>query len=515
MPSKRQVQDDLIDELEVQFCLREAEQALEQPLWSPLPGPQLMAYTTEADELFYGGQAGGGKSDLILGLAFTSHQNSIIFRREYPQLKGLIQRARKILKPCDASYNSQEKTWGGIPGDRVLELGAVQYEESVEKYQGRPHDLKAFDEITHFSKLQYKFLTGWARTSDENQRVRIVCTGNPPTTAEGRWVIEYWAPWLDPKHPNPAVPGELRWFAVLNGEDVEVDGCEPFEYTNPEGETELITPRSRTFIPASVDDNPYYAKTGYKAVLQGLPEPLRSQMLRGDFTAGIEDDPWQIIPTEWIEAAFERWRRRPQPDQAQTSLGVDPARGGRDKTVMAPAFGDWVGNLLKHPGSATPDGPTVAGLAMAAAAEGVAINIDVCAIGSSPFDSLLQLGANAIALNGSEAAKDARGKPLLDRSKKIGFINLRAYWHWRLRELLDPAYEPTLALPPDPELLADLSAPRYRFSNWRVQVEDKGEIKKRIGRSPDCGEAVIYAVCPETPQPVVIKRHRPTAVTNW
>lgn len=47
-------------------------------LWVPNPGPQTDAYICEADELFYGGQAGGGKTDLGLGLALTAHQRGLI-----------------------------------------------------------------------------------------------------------------------------------------------------------------------------------------------------------------------------------------------------------------------------------------------------------------------------------------------------------------------------------------------------------------------------------------------------
>jgi len=52
-------------------------------IWTPLPGPQKVAYHSDADELFYGRSAGGGKSDLIIGLSLTAHKKSIIFRREY------------------------------------------------------------------------------------------------------------------------------------------------------------------------------------------------------------------------------------------------------------------------------------------------------------------------------------------------------------------------------------------------------------------------------------------------
>ena len=42
---------------------------------------------------------------------------------------------------------------------------------------------------------------------------------------------------------------------------------------------QIITPKSRTFIPARVTDNSYYMASGYMSQLQSLPEPLRSQML--------------------------------------------------------------------------------------------------------------------------------------------------------------------------------------------------------------------------------------------
>jgi hypothetical protein len=63
------------------------------PLSTPLPGPQTLAYHTPADELFYGGAAGGGKTDLLLCLAATVHQNGLILRRESTQLQELIQRS--------------------------------------------------------------------------------------------------------------------------------------------------------------------------------------------------------------------------------------------------------------------------------------------------------------------------------------------------------------------------------------------------------------------------------------
>src|SRR5690606_35379444 len=120
----------------------------------------------------------------------------------------------------------------------------------------------------------------------------------------------------------------------------------------------------------------FYMKSGYLSQLQSLPEPLRSQMLYGDFSAGIEDDPWQVIPTAWVEAAQARWVRPPHLEPMD-SVGVDVARGGRDKTDIARRHGMWFDVPLSYPGKETPDGPTVAGLVIAARRDQAPIHLDV------------------------------------------------------------------------------------------------------------------------------------------
>jgi len=133
--------------------------------------PQIMAYVSEANILYYGGAAGGGKSDLLLGLATTAHKKSIIFRREFPQLRELVDRSAEILEGTGAHYTQTYTRWTGIPGGRRLEFGAVQHEKDREKYKGRPHDLKGFDEIPDFTEEQFRFLIAWNRSTDPNSVV--------------------------------------------------------------------------------------------------------------------------------------------------------------------------------------------------------------------------------------------------------------------------------------------------------------------------------------------------------
>lgn len=458
-------------------------------LWQPnpdkedgTPNPQRLALESEADELFFGGQAGGGKSDLILGLAFTQHKQSAIFRRVYPNLKSLIQRSIELVGDSN-KFNKSDKTWR--IDNKIIEFGAVQYEDDKSNWQGRPHDLKAFDEITEFTRSQYLFIIGWNRSTDQSQRCRVVVTGNPPTDDDGTWVIDEWGPWVNPEHPDPAKPGELRWYYydennnvvwLHSSDEVEING-------------KPIKPRSRTFIPSELADNPHLASDGrYESVLQSLPEPLRSQLLYGDFTTRREQDPWQVIPSDWVRLAQKRWLAMDKPDVAISGVGVDVARGGRDKTSIAKRYDNYFSEVISYPGSVTRDGPAVAALVeQNLESEPGYINIDVIGVGSSAYDSLKEMYKSVNPVNVSEKSF------YRDRSGRLKMRNKRAEYYWRMRDMLDPNSDSDIALPPGNEVLADLCVARYKLTTAGVTIEDKEAIKKRIGRSPDVGEAILLA----------------------
>ena len=461
-------------------------------IWVPQAGPQSAAYHSKADIIFYGGSAGGGKTELLLGLSLTEQEHSIIFRREAVQLIGIEERMTKILG-SRAGYNSQDGIWR-LPNGRVLELGSVKEPGDWVKYQGRPHDAKLFDEICHFTEMQFRTLIGWLRTDNPNIRQRVVAAGNPPTTAEGEWVKRYWAAWLDPQHPNPAKPGELRWYVTNEkGEDQEVPDNTPVMVGG-----ELMTPKSRTFIPSSVDDNLFYSTTGYKATLQALPEPLRSQMLRGDFNAGVSDPVWQLIPTEWVKAAQARWKDR-HSKGLMTAIGFDPSRGGQDKSSAARRHGQWFDKIVTAPGVVTKDGPTAAGFIVPLIRDGAVVCIDSIGIGSSALDFIKGLGLHVHPVVGSE------GSALMDKSGQMKIRNKRAEMYWLLREALDPTNPDPIALPPDQEMLGDLTAPRYKVVTMgkgaAIQISSKDDIRLVLGRSPDKGDSVAMTFAADIPKP--------------
>lgn len=479
------------------------------PLWQPnpdvddIPNPQRMAVESQADILFYGGAAGSGKTDLLLGLAATEHKRSVIFRRVFPNHRANIERSREIFNADDldkqtATFNESLHRWVLANGG-MLEFEACQHDSDKFKQRGRPRDFYGFDEVTEFTRAQFEFIIGWNRSTDPDQRCRVVCTFNPPTDESGSWVLDYIMPWLAYLYPdnamfvhdNPAAPGELRWFTTVDGGEVECPNGEPFE---KDGET--YTPRSRTFIPGRLADNPHLAQTGYAAVLQSLPEPLRSQMLYGDFTATAKPNPWQVIPTAWVKAAQKRWLETEKPTIPLTAVGVDATRGGSDEAPISKRYGNYLDELFIIDNHDTEDGPTFAKAVNnhLGNEEPEYINIDVIGVGTSPYDSLKTMyRTNPI----NAAAKS----DYVDKSGKLKMRNMRAEYHWRMREALDPETGDDLALPNDTMLLVDLCAPRYSYTASGMLIEPKEEIKERIGRSPDRGESVMLACLPLSDAP--------------
>ena len=501
----------------------------ESRLWSPQSQPQWDVINSEAIETLAGGAAGGGKSALLLILATRYGRNTVIFRRTYPNLKELIEKSKEILSGI-ARYNSTSKLWRDIPGGRTLEFGAIERDEVKSDWRGRAHDMKLYDEVTEFSESTYQFLNGWNRTTIPGQRCRIVATCNPPSAnSKGYWVKERWSPWLSSSYPGKrAEPGELRWFVRINATEseaetlsklpsgslilrripddrqfeVEVPDNTPIKYNDEE-----ITPTSRTFIPALLTDNPFLKNTPYRTMLQSLPEPLRSQLLKGDWEAGDLDDSFQLIPSEWVRAAQRRWV--PRLNVKPQVLGVDISRGGNDETTIAPRWENHVAEIKSYPGTAIKDGAIIRDLVLLEmSSRNATVVLDLVGVGSSPYDLLKMAGARIFGFSGGKRAVDPEsGDPLVDASGLLTFDNLRSWAWWQMREWLNPANYPNHGvmpeLPPDERLFADLTSPRWTTKSVAdpdnrlkavIVVESKDDIKKRLQRSPDRGDAVVMSL---------------------
>lgn len=475
----------------------DADKVIGGKVWFPSPGPQSDAYYSNAEIILYGGEPGGGKSSLLLGLAFEDHQRSLILRRQYTNLGHLLEEAVKFNKGKDG-YNGSPPPSLKRPDGRVIDFGAASKVGDEQQWQGNPHDFIGVDEATQFAESQIRFLMGWLRSVDPDQKKRVVLASNPPLSAEGLWVTQMFAPWIDETYHNPAQAGEIR-YAILGEDDKEewVDGPEPVWVERLGKE---VSPKSYTFIPASLNDNPFLAGTGYDKQLDSLPEEIRSIMM-GGFKTVFRDDPYQTIPTAWVKAAMDRWTPNPPQDVPMCAIGVDVAQGGDDKTILAPRHDGWFAPFISVPGKDTPDGKSVAGLIVSHRRDSARVIIDMGGgYGGSAYEHMKDNGIDVVGYKGSAAYKGRTS------DRQLSLYNTRSAAYWRFREALDPSQPggSIIMLPNDPELMADLTAPTFEVGQRGIQVETKGKpansnstgkkgVVARLGRSTDKGDATVMA----------------------
>lgn len=450
----------------------------------PNPGPQTDALFSEADILLYGGAAGGGKTGLLVGCAALDHADGLIVRRQGTQLEGLIKFSRELLSKSATFVAGNVNTWT-MPGGRTLRFAGLNEPDDWRKYAGIGRDFYGFDEAGEFLKEQVFSLIAWLRTTRKGQRCRVILASNPPRGGEGEWLITEFAPWLDPMFPNPAKNGELRWAVVVAGDTKWVGG--PGEFTI-EGET--YTAQSRTFIPALLDDNPYLSETNYRATLQNLPEPLRTQLLKGDFLAGREDHEWQVIPTEWVRLANERWDCAEKRTRQMLALAMDVAMGGGASTVISRLHSDaWFAPLIEVKGVDMRDPIEHATLMIKHRRNQCDLSVDLTGGWGTGVKSHLENG-HSVLCAGITFGEGSGG--LSPEGWK--YKNVRAEMYWEFRHALNPESGNDIKLPPDRRLTAELTTPRYDSRKIpTLQVEAKEDIEKRVGGSVDRADAVVMA----------------------
>jgi hypothetical protein len=276
-----------------------------------------------------------------------------------------------------------------------------------------------------------------------------------------------------------------------DGNDRWVDGPGEYEVVVA-GEPKMVKALSRTYIPASVKDNPYYVASGYEKTLDSLPEPMRSILL-GGFRTAFKDRENQIIPTAWVTMAQQRWMPKPPEGIPMCAIGVDASGGGVDPMVIAPRHDAWFAPTVEVQGKDIPverAGAYCSGMILGYWADDARIVVDMGGgYGASIYE---HMHANKIPVS---VYKGAEGTTKRTRDGKLGFTNVRTAALWAFRELLDPGQPggSPAALPPDPQIMADLTAPTAEITQRGWQAEPKEDVCKRLGRSTNHGDALIMS----------------------
>lgn len=219
----------------------------------------------QADEVLFGGAAGGGKScgQLIDALLYASKypkSKQIIFRRTYPELEKSLIRVALDLYPQEIfKYNASTHT-GYFKNGSIVDFGYCDNEKDVYRYQSAEYDVIRFDELTHFTEFMYLYLI--SRLRGANDYPKSVKSSTNPGGVGHNWVK---ARFIDIGPPNVI-------HTVDNG--------------------------TRVFIPSKVTDNKFLmdADPEYINRLENLPEKEKKALLYGD---------WDIFEGQYF-AEFSR-----------------------------------------------------------------------------------------------------------------------------------------------------------------------------------------------------------------
>lgn len=265
-------------------------------IWAPQAGPQSLAITCPVTEILYGGSAGGGKSDWLLGDFATGIEvwgaawRGILFRRSLPELEELIKRSMEIFGPVYGMecWREAKKTWF-FPNGAQLKFRYLDKDSDVMQYQGHQFSWVGFDELTQWpNDFPYTYLFTRAR-SPHGAPVMFRAASNPGGPGH-TWVKERWM-----MHENRKwAPGRIMRLTMENG-----------------------SPHERVFIPAKLRDNQILLQNdpGYEGRMYQLSNPvLRKALIEGnwDIFAGQAFPEWaggiHTIPNGKVPEGVEVWR---------------------------------------------------------------------------------------------------------------------------------------------------------------------------------------------------------------
>lgn len=191
-----------------------------------------------------------------------------------------------------------------------------------------------------------------------------------------------------------------------------------------------------------------------------------------------------LLGPDEVQAAMQRHIPEDQYSWAQKRLGIDVARFGDDRSVIFPRQGLASFHPIEMRGARTTDIAARVMLAKRQWASELELVDDTGHWGHGVIDNLIAAGFGPIGIQFHGPATDPR------------FRNRRAEGWVTMAEWVQNGG----ALPPIPELVGELTTPTYTFVSGKFVMEDKDQVKQRLGRSPDLADALALTfMLPDMP----------------
>jgi predicted phage terminase large subunit-like protein len=268
------------------------------------PGPQEVFLSTPADIAIFGGAAFGGKSFALLleGLRHVNNPGfgAVIFRRETTQVRaegGLWDTACSLYGSLGA-YARDDRLEQVFNTGAKVKFAHLEHDRSAQAWDGSQIPLLGFDELQHFTWRHFWALVARNRsTCGVRPYTRATCNPDPDS-----WVRDFISWWIGPDgYPIANRSGELRWL-LRAGDDLHWfdTRAEALRARTKLGLPADVEPKSVTFVPAGIDDNPIGNELdpSYRATLYALGTVDRERLLHGNWN--VRETAGTLFQRAWV-----------------------------------------------------------------------------------------------------------------------------------------------------------------------------------------------------------------------
>jgi len=430
-------------------------------------------FSKEYKYLLYGGAIRGGKTYVGLGIIimlcklFPGSRWAVV-RADLPRLRrNTIPTFEKIAaRPFVGKVNRYDWTCKCANGSEILFITeSIRDDPELNRWRGLEVNGVFYDEVNECQEATWdkgiERSGSWVHkdwTTEDKPPILMIATCNP---TQG-WVKEkFYTPWR---------LGELK---------------APYFY-----------------MPAKISDNPYVDQE-YLDSLKNLPPAVYKRFVDGSWD--VDDAINQLISWSTIYACgplidykAQAVAKPQDPGSGQIddgsgliidntrSLGVDVGRFGPDPTVYVIMEGGNVIKIMSRPKTRTTEVTAdVLALCQQFNISADRVGVDGVGLGAGVIDELFEKEFVVRDIIGGASPEEVA------EDFFFHFLNLRIQMAWSLKTAMEAGEIGGLT---HERMKADIGAIIYEVHGDKtMRLETKDKIKKRIGRSPDYFDALMYA----------------------